>query len=71
MFETFIGALSKNELCNMKVAILVGKSILTHAGLTKENLACYNNSASNMNDDSTQWIKRLHQNETNRCNNGN
>ena len=59
------GLLSQNVLSNMKVAIVVGKSLFVHAGVTKEHLLHYNNSIAQMNEDANQWITSLHHSENN------
>jgi len=62
--EPGIGLLSQNVLSNMKVAVVVGKSLFVHAGVTKEHLLYYNNSLEEMNADANRWITSLHHNET-------
>jgi len=51
------GLLAQQMLANMKVAVVVGKTVFVHAGLTKEHLQEYE-SIEAMNMEAMKWITR-------------
>lgn len=51
------GFLANSLLTNMKVAVVLGKTVFVHAGLTKQHIEQYEYSIDTMNQRATDWIQ--------------
>jgi len=58
------GLLAESLLKNMKVAVVVGRTVFVHAGLTKEHLRDYGG-VEGMNRAAKDWITQVHHGENN------